>query len=204
MKYQQGKFNTLPLSAFAEAWWQLLQSNCPDDWCRLLPVIDFNSPDRKLEPGSLPVLQCLPRLAKRAPVIYRTILDRLLDAQAQLHFGQSYSVEDFGEAFLHQYGWIKLLGPDAYWHSDRISSGFLILGDRNTYPQHWHEAEELYVPISGDAEWYREDQGWQLRPAGSLIHHASNVKHGTRTIGEPMIALYLWRGGNLMQKSEIQ
>jgi len=80
----------------------------------------------------------------------------------------------------------------------------LILGEQNIYPRHWHEAEELYLPISGNAEWYHQDQGWQRQPAGSLIHHAGGIKHGTRTIGKPMVALYLWRGGNLTQKSLIQ
>ena len=108
-----------------------------------------------------------------------------------------------GEAFLQQYGWVKLLGPDGYRHSDQLSGGFLILGDRVTYPQHSHEAEELYLPISGDAEWYCEGQGWQLRPAGTLIHHARGVRHGTRTKGEALVALYLWRGGNLTQKSTL-
>jgi len=37
-----------------------------------------------------------------------------------------------------------------------------------------------------------------------MSHHASGVKHAARTIGEPMIALYLWRGGDLNQKSDIQ
>jgi hypothetical protein len=203
MDSQQQKFSETGLAELAQAWWQLVHAECPAQWYRLMPNIDFSRPERILEPQSLPVLDYLPRLATLASASHRIILDQLVTAQANLYFGQTYSESDFGPAFLRQYGWIKLLGPDAYWHSDRLLSGFLILGDNNIYPQHWHEAEELYLPISGDAEWYREGQGWQLQPAGSLIHHASGIKHGTRTIGEPMIALYLWRGGNLTQKSDI-
>ena len=40
------------------------------------------------------------------------------------------------------------------------------------------------------------------RPARS-IHHASNVSHAMRTGNEPLLALYLWRGGPLAQKSTI-
>jgi len=188
----------------ARAWWNLVKSDCPADWFESLPELDFDRPDRLLEPQSLPVLEYLPRLSSMATTSYRDIIDSLIQAQSNLRFGQTYSEADFGAGFLRQYGWIKLLGPDAYWHSDRLASGFLILGDDVTYPRHSHQAEEIYLPISGNAEWYRQDQGWQKQPAGNLIHHVSGVKHATRTIGEPMIALYLWRGGDLNQKSDIQ
>ena len=188
----------------ARAWWNLVKTDCPADWFELLPELDFDRPDRSLEPQSLSVLDYLPRLASMATAPYRGIIDSLIEAQANLRFGQTYSEADFGAEFLRQYGWIKILGPDAYWHSSQLASGFLILGNDVTYPQHWHEAEEIYLPISGNAEWYREDQGWQRQPVGTVIHHNSGVKHGTRTIGEPLIALYLWRGGDLNQKSAIQ
>ncbi len=188
----------------ARAWWNLVKTDCPADWFELLPELDFDRPDRSLEPQSLSVLDYLPRLASMATAPYRGIIDSLIEAQANLRFGQTYSEADFGAEFLRQYGWIKILGPDAYWHSSQLASGFLILGNDVTYPQHWHEAEEIYLPISGNAEWYREDQGWQRQPVGTVIHHSGGVKHGTRTIGEPLIALYLWRGGDLNQKSAIQ
>lgn len=204
MRNQYPKPLDSQLYGLAQAWWQLVQTECPSGWLDLMPEIDLFRPDRLFEPRSLPVLEFLPRLAAKAANPYRAVLDQIINAQTHLYFGQTYSESDFGTEFLRQYGWVKLLGPDAYWHSDVLSSGFLILGGDNIYPQHWHEAEELYLPISGDAEWYREGQDWQLQPAGRLIHHAGGVKHGIRTIGEPMIALYLWRGGNLIQKSAIQ
>ncbi len=198
------KFDRRFPDPLARAWWNLIKTDCPADWFELLPEIDFDRPDQSLEPQSLPVLQYLPRLLTLAATPYRGIIDKLIQAQPGLRFGQTYSEADFGAGFLLQYGWIKILGPDAYWHSDLLASGFLILGDDVSYPQHWHQAEEIYLPISGNAEWYRQDRGWQIQPVGSVIHHASNIKHGTRTIGEPLIALYLWRGGDLNQKSTIQ
>ena len=43
--------------------------------------------------------------------------------------------------------------------------------------------------------------GFHLREAGEVIHHASNVSHAMRTGEEPLLAIYLWRGGPLAQKS---
>ena len=195
--------NTQPMADLAKAWWELVQTQCPQDWCDSLPEIDLVKPQQWPEPQKLPVIDYLPELSNQAPAEFKALVEALIDAQSQLYFGQTYTAEDISEAFLQQYGWVKFLGPDAYWHSDQLSSGLLFLGPKITYPPHSHEAEELYLPISGDAEWYYKGQGWLLRPAGTLIHHASGIQHGTRTLGEPLIALYLWRGGNLTQKSNL-
>lgn len=191
------------LSVLASLWLAQLKHRCPSDWCSLLPNLNLEKPDRMLVPKSLPVLSFLPQMAKQAPEENRPLICSLIDIKSDLHFDQTYSAADFGEAFLKQYGWIKFLGPDAYWHSDVLSSGLVLFGDYVTYPEHWHVAEELYFPISGTAEWYHEEKGWQPIPPCSMIHHASNIKHSMRTSGEPLLALYVWRGGDLVQKSNI-
>ena len=45
--------------------------------------------------------------------------------------------------------------------------------------------------------------GFVRREAGEVIHHPSNVSHAMRTGAEPLLAIYLWRGGPLAQKSVI-
>jgi hypothetical protein len=64
-------------------------------------------------------------------------------------------------------------------------------------------AEELYVPISGEAQWRRGDATWREQPPGALIYHASGESHAMRTRQAPLLALYLWRCGDLAQKSEL-
>ena len=189
------------LSALAELWLAQLKQRCPIDWYSLLPNLNLKKPDRVLKPNSLPVLSYLPQMSNQAPDENRPLIDHLIDIQSSLHFNQTYSSADFGDAFLQQYGWIKFLGPDAYWHSNVLSSGLVLLGDNVTYPEHWHLAEELYLPISGTADWYHEEKGWQTIPPDQMIHHASNIKHSMRTSGEPLLVLYVWRGGELVQKS---
>ena len=192
------------MSELARHWLDLVEKLCPEDWFRLFLALDVDAPDRCLSAQALPVLSFLEQMSIQASADYHPIIDSMIHQQSTLHFGQTYNATDFGAAFMQQYGWIKLLGPDAYWHSDILSSGFILLGDDITYPEHWHVAEEIYIPISGTAEWYHQDAGWRVLPPGTLIHHQSNVKHAIRTIGEPMMALYVWRGGDLTQKSTIQ
>jgi len=72
------------------------------------------------------------------------------------------------------------------------------------YPRHSHEAEEVYVLLTGQTLWQRDDQDWAYRAAGLPIYHASGVPHAMRTESVLLLALYLWRGGNLVQKSRIE
>ena len=196
--------NSLPeLSHLASEWLSMLESWCPDDWKHMLPTLDTGQPDRHLSARSLPVLSFLSQMEAQAPIGNQPFVNRLNRIQADLHFNQTYSVEDFGPEFLQQYGWIKFLGPDAYWHSDQLSSGLVLLGDNITYPEHWHVAEELYFPISGTADWYHETFGWQTKSPGDRIVHASNIKHSMRTNGQPLLLLYIWRSGDLVQESEV-
>ena len=134
--------NRSEMLELASLWLAQLEQRCPSDWCSLLPKLNLEKPDRLLTPKTLPVLSYLPQMAKQAPEENRPLIDQLIGMQSVLHFNQTYSAEDFGEAFLQQYGWIKFLGPDAYWHSDLLSSGLVLFGDQVTYPEHWHEAEE--------------------------------------------------------------
>ena len=206
MKWQDASRtkSIVSLSDLATGWLELVEAMCPDDWRVLLPKLNPGDIDQALSPKQLPVLSYLPQMAKQAPPGNRRLIKMLIHLQHELHFNQTYTARDFGAAFLQQYGWIKFLGPDAYWRSDELSSGLILLGDHITYPEHWHDAEEIYFPISGTAEWYHQDRGWQAISPGTMIHHASNIKHAMRTIGEPLLALYVWRGGNLTQKSTIR
>ena len=45
--------------------------------------------------------------------------------------------------------------------------------------------------------------GFHVRAAGEVVHHASNVNHAMCTGKEPLMALYIWSGGPLAQKSTI-
>ena len=69
--------------------------------------------------------------------------------------------------------------------------------------RHRHAAEEVYIVISGTAAWARGEAAEALRPPGSVIHHPPWMSHGMRTAEEPLLALYLWSGGDLTQKSEM-
>jgi hypothetical protein len=87
--------------------------------------------------------------------------------------------------------------------SERVACGVLLLGPDTEYPDHSHEAEELYLPLAGHAFWRSGPSDWRLRPPGEWIHHSSWTAHAMRTSQEPLLPAYRWRAGDLTAKSRI-
>lgn len=131
------------------------------------------------------------------------VLAAVQAARGQLHWQQTYGVADFGADFLQGYGWAEFVGLRGPRPSERIACGVLLLAPGVTYPAHAHEAEEVYLPISGVAEWQQGQGDFTAVPVGQAVHHASWVPHAMRVGAEPLAALYLWRGGDLAAKSVI-
>jgi hypothetical protein len=169
-------------------------------------LTDWPAPDAARRPAgqrSLPVLGWLGALPAGANPGTHALVEQLVATAGDLAWGQTYRAGDIGGRFLDRYGWTELIGLRGPVASDRIACGFLLLGPDIEYPPHAHAAEEIYVPLAGTADWLRGDEGWRQRSPGAPIHHPSWIPHAMRTAGQPLLALYLWRGGDLAQKSTI-
>jgi hypothetical protein len=156
---------------------------------------------RVVGPRPLPVLRWLDQVTPAAAT--RPLVDEVVAAAGTLAWGQTYAAGDLGERFLERYGWSELIGLRGPIASDRLACGVLLLGPEIEYPPHSHAAEEIYLPLAGTADWLRGREGWRRRRPGELIQHSSGVAHAMRTDEQPLLALYLWRGGDLAQKSKL-
>jgi mannose-6-phosphate isomerase-like protein (cupin superfamily) len=160
-------------------------------------------PERPLAPRGLVCLRHLDRAAASAGEGERRLAGLLAAGRDRLAWGQTYRQADFGAAFLDNYGWMELAGTRGHFASDAIAAGFLLLGPQTHYPDHHHVAEEIYIPLTGGTAWSKGGGEPVVCPAGEVIHHPSGVSHAMRTGDEPLLALYLWRGGDLAQRSVI-
>jgi len=167
-----------------------------EGWPELRPTRDF-------APADLPVCGVLGTAAAGAPASFRRLLVGLRDAAAGLLWGQTYGLADFGAEFLRGYGWTELIGLRGPIASEGVAVGFLLLGPGVEYPPHAHEAVEVYLPLSGTAEWMRGKGPYAPLPPGEAIRHPSWMPHAMRTGAEPLVAAYVWRGGDLAAKSRI-
>jgi hypothetical protein len=167
------------------------------DWPR-------TSQQRTITASHLPVLRWLPEIARNAAPFGFELVAAMYRAAPSLAWRQTYTAKDLDRAFLDNYGWSEIVGSgNGALASERIACGFLILGPSTHYPRHRHEAEEVYLPLSGTAAWQQGDAVWRERAPGILIHHASDEPHAMRTGGSPLLALYVWRSGNLAQKARL-
>jgi len=174
------------------------------------PVADFvaaissDPAERMLDSAPLTCLRHLDACAALAEGTAGWPVARLLAERGQrLRWGQTYTAADFGRKFVDNYGWLELIGTRGHFDDHAVACGFLLLGPNVHYPDHHHEAEEIYIPLTGGALWRKGEGDLTPRKAGEVIHHPSNLNHAMKTGGEPLLALYLWRGGPLAAKSTV-
>ena len=115
----------------------------PPDNCRM----------RSIVPHALPVLAWMPETVRAADKKGEFIVNMLASLANQITWGQTYSAEDLGVGFLEKYGWTELIGQRGPITSNRMACGFLLLGPQIEYPRHSHEAEEIYLPLTGRTLW---------------------------------------------------
>lgn len=156
------------------------------------------SPDaRKLPAQNYEVTRFLQSAEKEVNPAAGAIMEALTKYCSRLCWRQSYDEEDFGSAFLANYGFLEVLGIRGHFRHDKLALGILILGPDIEYPAHFHTAEELYVPLSGTAKWSKDGQRFVTRQPGTVIHHPSEVIHAMKIDREPLITAYVWIGGDL-------
>jgi quercetin dioxygenase-like cupin family protein len=158
---------------------------------------------RASQSSSLPVLRYLPQLRAGAPPFGAALVDALAGMAAGLAWRLSYSSPSVSAQFLDNYGWTEFVGLTGPLPGKHLACGVLLLGPDTTYPAHHHEAEEIYVPLSGRAAWKQGGGDWREQNPGAVIHHAPHESHAMRTAASPLLALYLWRSDNLAQKSQL-
>ncbi len=157
---------------------------------------------RHISPKKLAVLHYLRDININTNSKASILVQKLQKHADSLYWGQTYGKQDFGSIFMNNYGWTELIGTRGPIVSNEIACGFLLLGSNTHYPGHSHEAEEIYVPFT-QAQWKQGGEYWQLRESELAVYHKSWVSHSMKTSSEPLLALYVWRGGDLAQKSFI-
>ena len=134
-------------------------------------------------------------------------IDRLLQLYAAnkdaFKWEQSYTREDqvVGEDMLSGYGFVELIGKYGPFISDSIRSGIGVWGPNINYPIHKHQAEEIYLIMSGSAMFKVGEQPETLKVPEEVVFVESMTPHGFKTSDQPMVLFYLWQAGDLREKS---
>lgn len=165
-----------------------------------LDPFDWNLSQRNLPANYLPAADHLFGILPHVGKGERRLVEAIIDAKDALHWRRSYTNDDFDEAFINGYGHVEILGTRGHFASDELAAGIVMFGPETHYPQHWHVAEEVYIPLTSGALWSRDEGPYEVRNSGEFIFHESNMHHGMTMESAPLLAAYIWRGGDLAQK----
>ena len=146
------------------------------------------------EPRSLPACSWLPEAIAATMMVSPSISASLAEVAPHLRWKQNanYSDKLLGEGYMASYAYSELIGPDGFYPGDDFLMGLLLLGPNRTYKDHAHPAPELYWTLTGPSLWRRAPGDFETHAAGSAIWHAPNVVHATRTLEEPLLAMWIW------------
>jgi len=167
-----------------------------------LSDFDWRLSERNLSPKLLDAARHLPDVEANAGRGEARLVRAFLECAPQLHWMQSYSVDDFGQHFFDNYAHVELIGTMGHFDSNEIAAGLVLYGPEIDYPDHWHVAEEIYIPLTGNGLWSRDSEPHVKRTAGEFVFHESNMPHAIKTGDTPLLAMWVWRGGDLAQKGD--
>lgn len=89
---------------------------------------------------------------------------------------------------------VELIGPDgAIAPQTNERFGVLVLDTACDYPDHWHDAEELYVVLAGSGEWTVNGVSRTLG-AGDHSRTPTRAHHSILTTDQPAFTIYGWSG----------
>ena len=160
-------------------------------------------PYAALKPRTLPVVALLADLAGKCSTDTASLTQAIIDGADDLHWQQSYSVDQVGDTYLEKYGWFNLISPGGPFVSSELRLSIGMWGQGLYYPEHWHEPEEKYCVLAGGAKFMAKGRPPRVVTSGGVVHHASNQPHAMDMQNTPLLALAIWRGGALTRPSYI-
>ncbi|MEM9331707.1 MAG: dimethylsulfonioproprionate lyase family protein [Pseudomonadota bacterium] len=166
-----------------------------------LEGFDWDLPEAVLAPVQFHATRHLPACQDFAGSAETNLVQTLIESAENVHWIQMWEPEDFGQYFVDNYVHMQLIGPEGHFKSQQIAGGLVMYGPHTHYPNHWHDAEEIYIPLTGNGLWSKDNEDYVLRDSGEFIFHESNMPHAMKCEESPMLALWMWRGGDLWQKA---
>ncbi len=125
------------------------------------------------------------------------VVNAIRDAAYDAHWLQAYTEEEVGTDFINRHNYFELYGPSGAFRTNACRGYISYWGAGLNYGWHQHMAEELYVILSGEAEFFAQgEKSAQLQP-GDIRLHLSNQPHAMITHEQPLLTYIIWRGEGL-------
>lgn len=185
-----------------DAWRDYLSLRPEDEVRDWFDGFDWKMPERDLAPVHYPAERHLEGIAEHAGRGEKRLVEAFVELAPQLHWMQVYEENDFGKDMVQNYAHVEIIGTRGHFACNQMAGGIVLFGPGLQYPNHWHVAEEIYFPLTDGTLWSRDEEPFEVRNSGELIHHESNMHHAMQMQDKPLLALWIWRNGDLAQKSD--
>ena len=116
-----------------------------------------------------------------------------LKAGPDAQWRETYKNTDIGDDFMTRFACYCLVGLGGPWISDQMSGYVVYMPPNLHYPWHHHPAEEMYLVLAGQAQFFREGDAPETLQAGDTSFHASNQPHAMETGAHSVMAYVTWR-----------
>jgi hypothetical protein len=146
-------------------------------------------------PQTLPACTLLPDAVGAALTVASDVAAAIAALEDELHWQQnpSYSDTAMGRSgYMDGYAYAEIIGPNGFFQGNDFLLGFLLLGPKRLYREHYHPAPELYWMLTGPSRWKRGAGGWEELQAGDIRWHQPFVVHATETSHVPLLCLWSW------------
>lgn len=154
------------------------------------------SPAAAVEPSPrrLPATRYLPECVAASMFMAPDVAAALAQIEEFLRWKQNpnYSDRLLGAGYMDNYAYAEIIGPDGFFPGEDFLLGLLLLGPGLYYRDHHHAAPELYWLLTGPSEWRLGNGDFEMREAGETIWHEPHVVHATRTLTNPLLAVWAW------------
>ncbi len=95
--------------------------------------------------------------------------------------------------FMDDYAYAQIIGPTGIYPGDDFMLGLFVIGPGQFYPDHLHQAPELYWLFTGPTQWRFSVLGpWVRKEAGQVQWNRSHESHAMRTEEVPLFAMWAW------------
>lgn len=119
--------------------------------------------------------------------------DAFVGAGPDAQWRETYKDTDIGDDFMDRFACYCLIGPGAPFVSKTMAGFVVFMPAGLHYTWHHHPAEELYLVLSGEAEFIRRGEAPETLRAGDTSFHHSNQPHAMTTHDHPVMAYVTWR-----------
>ncbi|WP_420861199.1 dimethylsulfonioproprionate lyase family protein [Algirhabdus cladophorae] len=148
---------------------------------------------QETRPFWIPAAQLLQDETRLTSTNYAHVRDAVIAAAPHVQWRETYKDTDIGADFMDRFGCYEIIGRDTPFASNKIRSFVVYQPAHLHYPWHHHPADELYVVLAGQAEFFLEGASPTTLHPGDSAFHPSNTPHALTTHDHPVMTYVIWR-----------